>query len=175
MISDFIKGKRKFDFPPRIQSGISLHRQIDSYTDDHPATREAVAWLKPAAGRYAGAFLDVAYDYFLANDSEIFPESRLELFVQETYALLNGRNSWFPPPSVKFFAAMEKQNWLLHYRSEEGIRRSFEGLVYRARYIKDSGPVFDAFIRHREVLRNHYDLFIPQLKAFAYNEFLYLR
>ena len=70
---------------------------------------------------------------------------------------------------------MENQNWLLHYRSTEGIRRSFGGLVYRARYIDDAEPVFDAFLQHQDVLRNHYDLFIPQLRAFAYHEFLYLR
>ena len=73
------------------------------------------------------------------------------------------------------FTAMENQNWLLHYRTLDGIRRSFEGLVYRARYIDNAEPVFQDFLLHQDVLRNHYDLFIPQLKAFAYHEFLYLR
>ena len=38
MISDFVKGKKQFDYTPDIQKGIRLHRMIDTYTDAHPAT-----------------------------------------------------------------------------------------------------------------------------------------
>ena len=40
MISDFIKGKKQYDYPDHIQLGIRLHRAIDAFTDNHPATRE---------------------------------------------------------------------------------------------------------------------------------------
>ena len=33
MISDFVKGKKKYEYPDRIQMGITLHRKIDEYTD----------------------------------------------------------------------------------------------------------------------------------------------
>ena len=68
MISDFVKGKQKFTYPKGIQNGITLHRLIDSFTDAHAATHEAKQYLKPAVGLYAGAFVDVAYDHFLALD-----------------------------------------------------------------------------------------------------------
>ena len=41
MISDYVKGKKKFEYPPEIQSGIMLHRMIDEFTDNHPATKIA--------------------------------------------------------------------------------------------------------------------------------------
>lgn len=41
MISDFVKGKTKFDYPVGIQKGIALHRMIDNFTDTHAATKEA--------------------------------------------------------------------------------------------------------------------------------------
>lgn len=41
MISDYVKGKKKFDYPPDIQKGIMLHRAIDTFTDFHEATKEA--------------------------------------------------------------------------------------------------------------------------------------
>ena len=56
MISDFIKGKKKFDFPADIQKGIMLHRMIDTYTDTHAATKEAVKIFKPFALNYASVF-----------------------------------------------------------------------------------------------------------------------
>ena len=80
MISDFVKGKKKFDYPVRIQTGITLHRKIDEYTDSHPATRQAKEILKKTAGPYAGAFVDIVYDHFLANDPYEFQEGALADF-----------------------------------------------------------------------------------------------
>ncbi len=49
MISDFVKGGSKFNFPVNIQKGIMLHRMIDAFADLHPATKTAINILKPAA------------------------------------------------------------------------------------------------------------------------------
>src|SRR5690349_3138119 len=88
MISDFVKGKRKFDYAEGIQQGIMLHRAIDTFTDDHPATKEAKQFLKPAVGLYAGAFIDVVYDHFLANDEAEFSTTTLQDHTANTYAVL---------------------------------------------------------------------------------------
>lgn len=39
MISDYVKGKKQFDYPIAIQKGIKLHRAIDQFTDDHATTK----------------------------------------------------------------------------------------------------------------------------------------
>ena len=75
MISDFVKGKQKLDYPAAIQQGITLHRAIDSFTDSHAVTRQAKSYFKEAYGLYAGPLVDVAYDHFLANDPLRFPET----------------------------------------------------------------------------------------------------
>jgi len=41
MISDFVKGSSKLGYPVSIQKGIMLHRDIDAFTDTHPATAKA--------------------------------------------------------------------------------------------------------------------------------------
>ncbi len=73
MISDFIKGKKQYDYPLAIQHGIQLHRAIDSFTDAHPATKNIAAIFKPRYRLYGGAFADIVYDHYLANDTVIFP------------------------------------------------------------------------------------------------------
>src|ERR1700687_2379301 len=117
MISDFVKGKKKFDYPDRIQMGITLHRKIDEYTDTHPATREAKQFLKSEAGLYSGSFVDIIYDHFLANDPYEFEEGALAVFTQNTYLQLEANEKWLPEKSKQFFFYMRAQNWLLHYRS----------------------------------------------------------
>ncbi len=175
MISDFIKGKKKFDYPERIQMGITLHRKIDEYTDTHPATRQAKQFLKTSAGLYAGSFVDIIYDHFLANDSYEFEEGALAIFTQNTYVQLASYEEWLPEKFKKFFFYMREQNWLLHYQSTQGIYNSFQGLCRRAKYIDDPEPVFKAFIDHYEELKMSYEFFFPHVKTFAFNELLYLR
>ena len=71
MISDFVKGKKKFDYPIRIQSGITLHRMIDTFTDEHPATKEAKEFFRAYYRLYSGAFIDVVYDHFFHINHDI--------------------------------------------------------------------------------------------------------
>ncbi len=46
LISDFVKGRAQYHYPPKIQKGIRLHRAIDTFTDAHPATKEAMNFFK---------------------------------------------------------------------------------------------------------------------------------
>lgn len=39
LISDFVKGKKQYNYPQRIHKGILLHRAIDQFTDEHPANQ----------------------------------------------------------------------------------------------------------------------------------------
>ena len=83
MVSDFVKGAAKFSFNGIIQQGINLHRDIDSFTDTHPATREAKSVFQPAYRLYSGAIMDVLYDHFLANDPEHFDPSHCACSLQK--------------------------------------------------------------------------------------------
>src|ERR1043165_6789392 len=103
MISDFVKGKTKFDYPPGILRGIDLHRAIDRFTDIHPATKEAREIFRPAYRLYAGAFVDVVYDHFLANDPAEFNEHSLLQFSEETYKILEEHSQWLPQRFVSIF------------------------------------------------------------------------
>jgi acyl carrier protein phosphodiesterase len=176
MISDFVKGKKRYDYPANVQNGITLHRKIDEYTDHHPATQEAKQFLRSACGLYAGGFIDIVYDHFLANDPHEFEQAAdLAAFAARTYEQLASREAVFPEQFGQLFFYMRSQNWLFGYRSPEGIRRSFQGLAHRAKYLADAGPACRAFTEHYEPLRNCYEYFFPSLKVFAYNELLYLR
>jgi len=167
IFSDFVKGKKKFDYPGRIQLGIELHRSIDQFTDDHEATARAKQFFKPVYGLYAAAFIDVAYDHFLARDKQIFPADELRQFASTTYKQLKEVGDYFPERFKMLFHYMELQNWLYNYQYPEGIFRSFGGLVHRAKYMNDPQPACDIFLRYYEELNGCYAEFFPELKAFS--------
>jgi acyl carrier protein phosphodiesterase len=167
MISDFIKGKKQFDYLLPIQKGIQLHRAIDEFTDFHPVTKEAKQLLKPASGAYAGAFIDIAYDHFLALDSKVLTKADWELFSANVYRQLSFRETELPEKFRRILPYMISQNWLVNYRELTGIENSFRGLCHRAIYLTDSKPIFELFITQYDKLQNLYFQFFPDVKKFA--------
>lgn len=171
MISDFVKGKKKLDYSEGIQLGILLHRQIDTFTDEHEATKEARKFLKSAVGLYSGAFVDVAYDHFLANDLNEFTDASLQQHASKTYSILEKYKNVLPATFQKMLPYMQSQDWLYNYKSILGTKRSFEGVVRRASYLFSSTEVFDLFEKHYASLQMCYNAFFPFVKEFSISQF----
>lgn len=168
MISDFVKGKKQYDYPSMIQKGIRLHRSIDIFTDDHPVTKEMKQVFRPAYGLYAGAFTDIVYDYFLANDqNEFAAAAELEKFSHDTYDILENHLADLPPIFRQMFPYMKTHNWLYNYRYRWGIQKSFAGMTRRAKYITESDTAFKIFEDNLPALKHSYDEFFPLLKNHA--------
>lgn len=167
MISDYVKGKKKFDYPPGIQQGIALHRAIDEFTDKHAATKEAKEVFRPHYRLYAGAFIDVVYDHFLANDKNEFDEKSLAGFSINCYATIDNYIHHLPEPFARMFPYMKTQDWLFNYREKWGTQKSFGGLVRRAAYINDHDTAYRLFDRHYELLQKCYNAFFTEVKSFA--------
>lgn len=167
MVSDFVKGKKQYDFPAHIQKGIRLHRAIDLFTDQHIATKKAKKLLEPAVGPYAGAFIDVVYDHFLATDTGIHNADEWMVFTTKTYQLLDPYSEQFPEKFARLFPYMKTQNWLYNYRFTWGIERSFEGVARRAAYLSIHNNAFGLFEQHYDQFKQSYDIFFPDVKKLA--------
>ena len=169
MISDFVKGKKKYDYPEQIQQGIVVHREIDRFTDAHPVTKEAKEIFRPAYRLYAGSLMDVVYDHFLALDENEFTDEGLKTFTINTYALLDQFTDLFPEKFNRMYPYMKTQNWLYNYRYRQGIEKSLAGVVRRAKYLEESDTAYFLFNEHYDQLKNLYQLFFPELKLMAVN------
>lgn len=168
MISDFVKGKSKYNYPADIQKGIHLHRLIDEFTDAHPVTSKAKNYFRPKYRLYSGAFIDVVYDHFLATDQKQFGDyGNIEAFSQQVYQLLENNFLLFPLSFQKMFSHMKSQNWLFNYQYKGGIQKSFQGLVYRAAYLNESAVAYEIFNEYYDELQNCYVEFFPELLKFS--------
>jgi len=171
LISDFVKGKKKFDYSPRILGGIDLHRSIDEFTDTHPVTKEAAKRFKPAYGLYSSAFIDVAYDHFLAKQILKGGEQKFREFSSNIYEQLERFEPVFPERFRSMFPSMKGHDWLFNYQYMWGIERSFQGVVYRAKYIDSSVAAMQVFTEYYEELSLAYDVFFPQLQEYSLRKF----
>lgn len=171
MISDFVKGKKKFDYPVAVQNGIMLHRFIDTFTDEHEATKEAKQIFRPAYRLYSGAFVDVVYDHFLATDKNEFSEQSLLSFTQEVYSVLDNNIQWLPEQFTLQFPYMKQHNWLFNYRTRLGTGKSLGGVVKRAAYLTESETAFRLFEQHYQFLKECYHHFWKDLKPYSQKQF----
>ena len=171
LISDFVKGKKKFDYPPVIQQGIALHRMIDTFTDEHEATKEAKEIFRPHYRLYSGAFIDVVYDHFLAIDEKEFTEHSLLDFSTGVYRVLDNYHQWLPDRFAGMFPYMKSQNWLYHYRTRSGTAKSLEGVVRRAAYLTESRTAFLLFEKHYQPLQQYYRQFWKEARPFIKKQF----
>jgi acyl carrier protein phosphodiesterase len=168
MISDYVKGKKQFDYLPEIVTGIQLHRAIDTFTDNHAATQEMKQFFKPAYRLYAGAFCDVVYDHFLANDEAEFATDKiLENFAATVYKILDENLIQLPPQVLKMLPYMKTQNWLYNYRTVWGTEKSFAGVVHRSAYLTESQQACEVFNTHYNAMKQLYHQFYPDVKKMA--------
>lgn len=160
MIADFIKNNERESFPLEIQEGIKLHRFIDTFTDTHPAVSEAKKIFSPLVRLYSGAFVDVAFDYFVAH---YYPEKELRNHSLKVYKILWENEKWLPENYKKMLVRMEQDDWLTNYRTDQGIKFSMQNVLNKAKYLEKNIPVFDLFLKNKKELQFYFNKFFPDI------------
>ena len=167
MIADFVKNRDVARLPESIQKGIKLHRAIDTFTDAHPLIHEAKAPFRPLVRLYSGAFVDVAFDYFLANDTTENSQREWQEHSQGVYAVLRRYEEFLPEVFKKVLDKMQQDDWLYNYRNEWGIEYSFRNVVNKAQFLDKTTNVFPTFLANKDFLREKYEIFFPEIKSFV--------
>jgi acyl carrier protein phosphodiesterase len=171
MISDFVKGRAQYQYPPGIQKGIKLHRLIDDYTDGHEATRAAKEIFRPHYRLYSAPLVDVVYDHFLAADTSMHTDQQLLNFTLDTYSILDHHLPYLPLSFAAMLPYMKRDNWLYGYKTEGGILRSLQGLMRRASMQDNGSRAFHLLLEHKAALTIHYKSMMADVKDFAKGRF----
>lgn len=172
MIADHVKGQRALEaFPDEVHRGIDLHRKIDAFTDEHPATQRAKVWFREDYHLYAGPIMDTLYDHFLANDPVHFPdEQALRNFTQQTYATLDAHHSILPLTFAEVLPYMKEHNWLFEYRNLMGMKKALNGLSRRAKYMGTAEKAYELFITNYYAINQCYFELMDDLVLFVKRE-----
>lgn len=171
LVADMIKGKQIDSLPEEIQKGIILHRQIDTFTDMHEVNKLAKEVFTKSVGRYNASFLDVAYDHYLATDTQRIPPEGWQNFANRSYLAVESKYELLPQDFLNMFVYMRNENWLANYQNTWLIERSFERLTRRAKYLDKSINVFNDFQKNYILIADSYNAFFPELEDFAKKTF----
>jgi len=122
-MADGIRGKQFESYPYEIQKGIILHRAIDTFTDSHPIFRQSTKRLHENYHHYAGVIVDILYDHFLAKNWDSYSDVKLVDFVNRFYRSLEDNKNILSERTIAVMPILMKENWLVSYRSIEGINQ----------------------------------------------------
>jgi acyl carrier protein phosphodiesterase len=170
-IADHVKGSDVLKYPENVQKGISMHRAIDSFTDQHPVVKQSIMKLRTDFRKYAGVIVDMYYDHYLSANWNEYSHIDLQTFTELKYDILNTFHAILPARSARLLFYMEKQNWLLSYGSLEGMQQAFNGMSRRTTFesnmeyavvnLKAGYPEFGQEFRQ----------FFPELQSYVHHNF----
>lgn len=167
LMGDFVRGRLKDRFPPRVKAGIRLHRAVDAYTDAHPVHRQSRTRLAPPFRRYAPILVDIYYDHFLACHFQRFHDQPVEEFSSGVYDALERHRDILPVTLRRLAPIWRHRDLLAAYADVAVIDEVLVGISKR---LTRDNPVH----RGGGCLREHYQgfeadflAFFPDLLGFA--------
>ena len=166
-IGDFVPGKQLERYPPAWQLGIRLHRALDAYSDQHPASLWLKDLLRPTQGKYAPVVADVLWDYCLATDWADYHPAPLPQFAQMVYTTMQARRGQLPEGVQQFLPHMVANNWLVNYGTFYGIERSLAGLARRASFQNVMPQALALLKAEEKAIRQQARSLLPEAKTFA--------
>ena len=132
-IADSIRGNKIDHLPTRIQKGILLHREIDTYTDSHTIPKISSKRLHKNYSHYSRVIVDIFYDHFLAKNWKNYSDTPLKVYVENFYDLLEDNYPILPNGVQRMMPYMITDNWIYNYSKMEGIGRVLNGMNRRTK------------------------------------------
>lgn len=165
-IGDFVKGKQVDLFDMDIAEGIIMHRQIDTFTDDHPIFRQSRNRIRAKYKHYSGVIMDLFYDHFLARNWLQYSDTPLDHFTLNLYDIILDHAHIIPDKARYMLPYMINSNWLLGYATVDGIDRSLKGLSRRTRFRSGMEHASRDLINKYTELENDFHAFFPDIIDF---------
>ena len=99
-LGDYVKGNlnklHDGTYSKGVILGIALHRQIDTFTDQHPVVKESIARIRPYYHKFSGIVIDMFHDHIFAKNFHQFTDIELEVFSANFYKILQKREDDIP-------------------------------------------------------------------------------
>jgi acyl carrier protein phosphodiesterase len=162
LLGDGFKGRVAGIGPAELQLGVMLHRELDRYTDSHPAVLRAIGRLSPQRRRVAGALVDIFFDHFLANETD----GLTEVLARE-WALASDHVGHLPEPLRGLPERMLTSRWIGSYRSIEGLALVLVRMGQRRRFVLPLEGAEEELRLHYEALGEDFQAFFPDVVGFT--------
>lgn len=162
-IGDSVKGKNYKKYSNGIIEGITLHRKIDTYTDNHQIVMKSKIRLRPNYHKYAGVIVDVFYDHFLAANWIDYSPVPLYEYAQSVYNIMTDNLNNLPERTKEMLPYMVLGNWLVRYAKIDGIDRALKGMATRTKFRSNMEHAAGDLEKDYHLYETEFKTFFPEL------------
>jgi acyl carrier protein phosphodiesterase len=163
-IGDTVKGRKYEELQPIVRKGVLMHRAIDDFTDRHPINANIRKLLHPEFGKYAGVYLDMFYDHFLAAGWDNFSgEVSLMKFCSRVYLDILAQYRYLPFKVKTLLYTFIIGNRLKNYSKLSGLEYSLEYMHKHSRLPRTGKDAVECLVNNYEALQNAFYEFFPLL------------
>jgi len=166
-IADNIRGKKYEHLPLKVQQGIILHREIDTFTDAHPTVRMSTKRLHKNYSHYSGVIVDIFYDHFLAKNWAMYSDVPLPIFVDRFYDLLEEYYTILPKATQRMMPYLIADNWIFSYAKLDGIAKVLDGMNRRTKNKSKMNFAIQDLKEHYTAFESEFQSFFEELIIFS--------
>ena len=169
--ADHIRANKYQHLPLKVQKGILLHREIDTFTDSHKIPKKSSKRLHKNYSHYSRVIVDIFYDHFLAKNWETYSKVPLDTYVGAFYERLEEHYEILPEGTKRMMPYMMADNWLYNYANLKGISRVLDGMNRRTKNKSKMNFAILDLEEHYEDFENEFTSFFEELITFSRYKF----
>lgn len=174
-LADAVKGKKAILlYPDLIQTGIRIHREIDSFTDSHPMVKNGTRRLHGKYGKFAGIIVDVYYDHILADNWAQYSDIKLVDFAQSRYDLITTHWRHLPLRTQMWYHYMYQNNLLVNYAKENVVELVLKRMDQRLGSLSGMGSAIEELRFYNYEFTEEFKTFFRDIQEHVYSKFAIL-
>jgi acyl carrier protein phosphodiesterase len=161
---DLLRPKDYVELHPGVMEGVTLHKAIDAFTDEHPSVNAIVNMLRPYQGKYTPVVADVLMDYMLCKFWPEYHDSSIEAFCQQRYKVVDQMISHVPERLHSRIMRMRTRHWLESCKDRDHLRGALFMLGQRASFENNIPGALTAYDKHEAMIDAHFRVFFKSLQ-----------
>lgn len=163
-IGDYVKGNRFSRYPPEIRKGILLHRQIDSFMDEHPLSHTSAELFRARYTRFSRVVIDVVYDHYLAKNWDKYSDQSLHDFVNEVHKLFISHYFILPPQVRQFLPFLIRSRRMENYQHLSGIEKTLKIMASHTILPDHSAWAVEQIVKNDRQLQEQFTGFFEDIR-----------
>ena len=171
-LGDWVKGSDYLKYSDDIRTGIMLHRDIDSFTDNHSVVKLSASRFLSRYFKYSGVIIDILYDHFLARNWLDFSNISLHSYVNRMHNIMLNNFEVLPERLQNYLPGFMNERWVERYATVDGIRDVLNAMSKRTSLPNETEFAIGVLEAYYDDFRHEFYDFFGQLIEFVETKFM---
>lgn len=171
-IGDDIKGKNYLQYSESIQKGILLHRNIDTFTDNHPIIRKSKTLLVSTYNHWSGVLIDIFFGHFLVLNWKKYSNETIKEFTERVHQVLLNSYLDLTPNAQQFLDYIIQYDRIMNFDKIKTVDEVLKSMAGRTNQVSNMENASQDLLFFYEELNQNFNLFLPELIQFTKNKIL---